>query len=515
MKLYFKKIIIPTHLQPDTIVAIFLLKKFGKEKYPGIEKAEIEIWNTLPENETSEFLFKKGFFLIDIGGGKFDHHFRGKTASQLVVEDLKITGDPALVKLLTFAERADKYGLGTISQDPIDKALGLAGLISSLNKILPASPQRVADIILPIIHAHYLEEKRRYKELPEEFEKKLKEKKAEVFIVKQKRKKLKVVVIESDNPSIVGWLRSSLGKRADVVLQKASSGHVNIITRPLKRPDLRLVAALLREEELRIQNRRVTLPPLDLIKSGKLSEVLEWYYDLATNSILNGGINPKGTPPTSIPFGKIKEIIKEGLSEVLLEKRVQPRRIKEAKYFLEVKIPLEIAKKIWEKIEGTLAGIKFHLSQNYHITLIYLGEYKSEEFTLLSEKIQSFLQEIQPFSIEIDSKNLKSGKIPGYQTKAFYFLIQEEKGGRDLEKIHLGLKEIIPQFQPQEFFPHLTVATAILGIEEEIIKEAKIKPKESFKIKFPVSKIRLTEIIRGLSGRVVYKTKHYFPLKST
>ncbi|MBZ9569621.1 2'-5' RNA ligase family protein [Patescibacteria group bacterium] len=513
MKFSYKKIFIPTILQPDTIVAVFLLKKFGKKKYPGIENAEIEVRNILPENETSDSLFKKGFFLIDIGGGKFDHHFKHKTVSQLIAEDLKISNDPSLAKLLTFAERDDKYGMGTISKDPIDKAFGLSGLISNVNKILGSDPNKVIDVILPVIHAHYLEEKRRHKDLPEEFKKKSKEKKAEVFFVKQKGKKLKVVAIESDNPSIVGWLRSSIGERADVVLQKASSGHVNIITRPLKRVDLRLVIGLLRQEEIEVQNREISFPPLELMKPGRLPKIPEWYYDLATNSILNGGVNPKGTPSTAIPFEKIKEIVKEGLGGVLFRKKA-PVRGEGTKYFLEVRVPLEIAKKIREKIESTPAGIKLHLAQNYHITLIYLGAYEPGDLSNLFEKTQAFLKKIEPFSIEINSKSLKSGIILGYETRAFYFLIPEKKGGEILKKIRPSLEKIIPQFQPVEFLPHLTIAITIPGIEEKVIKEAKIEFKKDFKIKFLVNKIRLTEIIQKPNGQIVYKSKHYFSLKA-
>lgn len=312
----YQKIIIPTRPHLDTIIAIFLLRKFGREKYPGIEKAKIEIWSTLPKNETPDSLFKEGCLLIDIGNGKFDHHSKKKTASYLVAKDLNITNDLALNKLLIYAERDDKYGLGTISSDPIDKAFGLSALITNLNKILSQNPQQVVEIILPIIHAHYKEERRRHKELPEEFERKLKQGKAEIFAAQQgKKKKLKLVAIESDNPSIAGWLRSSIGLKADIVLQKTSSGHVNIITRPLKKVDLRSTAALLRKEEILIQNRKINLSLYDLNRPGRISEIPEWYFDLATNSILNGGINIKNTPPTSIPFENIKKLLIKGLSQ--------------------------------------------------------------------------------------------------------------------------------------------------------------------------------------------------------
>jgi len=506
----YQKIILPTLPQVDTIIAIFLLKKFGKEKYPGIENASIEIWTEIPRGETEESLNKKGYFLIDVGGGKFDHHFKGKTASQIVAEDLNLEEDPALSKLLAFAERADKYGLGTISTDQIDKAFGLAGIISDLQKIYPHDPQKIVDLILPLIEAHYLEEKRRYKELPEEFEKKLKEGRAEVFIVKQGKKKLKVVAIESDNPSIVGWLRSTIGPKADVVLQRASSGHTNIITRPLKRIDLTLSVALLRKEETIRQNRG-EIPPAELIKPGKISQVPEWYYDRATNSILNGGVNPKGTSPTSIPFERIKELIKEGLSYPLFQKTSLPE-IRKAEYFLEIRIPIEVAKTIREKVESASPGVKLHLPQNYHVTLLHLGEYSSQEIISLFEKIQFVLREIKSFSIKITSQNLKEGIVPGCEIKAFYFSIPEDKGGKQLNEIQSKIKKIVPHFKTQEFFPHLTIASVSPGFEEKIIKEAKIKLKEDFEIEIPINKIRLTEILKKPDGRIVYRTKQKFLL---
>jgi len=47
-------------------LAIFILKKFGKEKYPNIENAEIEIWQELPKNETVDSLDQKGVLALDL-----------------------------------------------------------------------------------------------------------------------------------------------------------------------------------------------------------------------------------------------------------------------------------------------------------------------------------------------------------------------------------------------------------------------------------------------------------------
>ena len=307
----FTKIMLPTRPQPDTIVGIFLLKNFGKENYLGIEKATLEISATLPPNETPESLLQKGIFPIDLGGGPFDHHNKGKTASQLIAEHLGIEKSPALGKLLAYAERDDKYGKGTISQDPLDKAFGLSGLVAALNKTLPQNPNEVVEYILPLLAGHYIEEKKRTEDLPQEFAEKLQRGGAQELRIKHKGKNINVVVVESDSPSMAGFLRSGEGRKADVVIQKTGTGYVNILTRPLKRIDLRECAALLRKEEANARN--IPLQTQNLTMPGRISEVPDWYYDRATNSLLNGGTNSKGVVPTALPLKKIIEIISQGL----------------------------------------------------------------------------------------------------------------------------------------------------------------------------------------------------------
>jgi hypothetical protein len=311
----FHKIILPARPQPDTIVAIFFLKNFGKDKYPGLTEAEIEILQELPKGGTPETLSEKGILVLDLGGGTFDHHAKGKTLSQIVAEDLDIFNNPAIGKLLAYAERDDKHGKGTISIDQLDKAFGLSGLIASLNKSLSDKPEKVIAYVLPFLAAHYNEEKKRTEELPKEYEEKLKQGKAEYFEVKDSRKKLKIVIIESDSVSMAGWLRSTLGVRADVVCQKGSSGYVNILTRPLKKVNLQMLAAYLRIREAELKNKNVESDVRNVLMSSRIPEVGEWYYDRATNSILNGGTNPKGIEPTKIPLAEIKEIIKLAFSQ--------------------------------------------------------------------------------------------------------------------------------------------------------------------------------------------------------
>lgn len=315
----YKTIVLPTRAQPDTIVTIFILKKFGQTLLPGIETAPMEVWQKMPDGETEESVMEKGVLLVDLGGGRFDHHGKAEktTASRLVSEYLGVNELPALQKLLEYAERDDFFGKGTISSDALDRAFGLSGLIAVLNKNFSKEPARVVQIVLPLLEAHYEEEVRRTEEMPKEFEEKVKSGKAEIFSARQRDKNLRVVIIDSENASMPGYLRSQGGGRFDVVAQWMSSGHVNILTRPTKHIDLRSLTALLRTEEINLAGKNPDVDIRYLAKTGRLPEVPEWYYDQATNSIQNGGLNPKEIEKTKISRFSLRKLIEVGLSEAL------------------------------------------------------------------------------------------------------------------------------------------------------------------------------------------------------
>ena len=315
----FHKIVIPVRPQTDTVIAIFLLKTFGGQAFPGIESAKCEIMSSLPGSESEETLNSKGVVLLDVGGGRFDHHKKAvkTTSADLVAEFLGVADDPAIAKLLEVARRCDFYGKGTISEDALDRAFGLSGLISSFNKVYGAEAGKTVDVFLPVITAHYQEEVRRTKDMPLEVEGIIKNGKAETFIVKQRDKKLKVIIIPSDNPSLSGFLRSRLGGAHDIVAQVRTTGHLNILTRPAKRIDLRSLVALIRAEELVTRGQGGSFDMRSLSLSGKIESVPQWYYDTATNSLQNGGINTKDVEPTKLPRASLRKLFEIGLSEEL------------------------------------------------------------------------------------------------------------------------------------------------------------------------------------------------------
>jgi len=507
---FFSKIILPTRPQAETIIGIFLLKKFGKEKYPGIENAKIEIRQQIPENETAESLEKKGILCLDIGGGKFDHHHQKETLSKIIAKDLKIEENPALQKLLIYGERDDRWGKGTISNDPIDKAFGLSGLITALNKNFPEDPQRVVETILPLLEAHYKEERKKIIDLPQEFEEKLKNGKAQIFNVKQGKKKLKVIFIESANQSLAGWLKAF--QKADVVCQKTEKGYVNFTTRPLKKVDLRYLAAYLRYLEAKIRKRQINYSPKELMKPGIIPEIPEWYYDLATNSLLNGGPNPQGIEKSAIPSKNLIEIIKEALSKTPTIKKNYQTKPFPAQYFLEIRLPLEKALELHKTIIKISSGIRKHLPQNYHITLLHLGE-QNQKLEEIIKKIESVLADEKKFEITLKTSNFKAGKITGYHEKAFYFEIEKKEDIEKLKNLREKIEKILPFFKKQDFKPHLTVASVLPDLTPEVVLQANVEVEKNKEISFLVEKIKLTGAFLKPKGEVVYKTIKDFYLK--
>lgn len=308
------KITMLPRLQVDGIISCFLLTQFGEEHFPGIKNAEYVFWIDIPKEKNVEDLKKEGYILLDIGGGMFDHHAkstggREKCMSQMVAEYLGVHKDPSIKKLLEYARRDDLEGRGTVSKDPIDRAFGLSGLINNLNRSLPDDQEIVLRIVMHLIVAHYIEERKRSEDFPKEYEEKIKNNKAQLYIIETVRGPIKLVSIETDEIGIAGYLRAQ--RQIDIVVQKMSSGHVNIITQQKHMFDLSEIAKFLRIAEAQENGSQGMLIETELSNPGRVTGVDEWYFDSRARTIQNGGIRPQWTKATALPLPAIVEIVKQ------------------------------------------------------------------------------------------------------------------------------------------------------------------------------------------------------------
>ena len=306
-----KTIILPTRPQPDTIVAIFLLCQFGKEQFPGVETASVTVE---PKATPAE-----GKLLLDVGGGEFDHHGTDKCASEIVAEKLGVLKNPELRSMIAYARRDDTEGKGIVSKDPIDRTFGLSGLIASLNKQFTTDADRVVKTVLPLLEAQYKNAYEHFVELPQ-LVKSLGQ--MDMFsseTINTPIKNTKIAFVSSDHIGLPGYLRSSVGGNYRVVAQRRTSGHVNIMTKQNPKIDLSHLMALIRLHELNLAGQSAT-DEQTLYETGAHKQVPHWYFDPATNSLLNGGISPDEISATNIPWVELQAIILSALPESKIAK---------------------------------------------------------------------------------------------------------------------------------------------------------------------------------------------------
>jgi hypothetical protein len=306
-------------IQIDTSISYFLLKYFGERKFSGLDARHVEFWTELPKDKTTEQLEQEGYILIDLGLSRFDHHRLGPennkySSSHMVAKYLEIEDRPDLQKLLEFARRDDLEGKGTQSNDPIDRAFGLSGLLTNLNKSMPEKSREILEIIILLLEAHFAEENRRHELLPKEYNQMLNSNKVREFRGIQFGRQLKIIYMESDNPAMAGYVRSrAVG--AHIVIQKASSGHTNFITQQQAKIQLKKLARLIKLLEAEKNNIILQIDSLEeLEQSGRTKGLPHWYYDTRANTLQNGGINPQDIPPTKLVYKEIEDLVKEGLN---------------------------------------------------------------------------------------------------------------------------------------------------------------------------------------------------------
>lgn len=306
--------LLPTRPQTDTICSIFLFKKFGEEKFPGIGNAKVEVRHQLAEGQTFESMVKEHYIPLDLGGGTLDHHNTDKCTTELASEYLEVSDDPALGRLLQFTRRDDKEGKGILSTDPIDRAFGLPGMIASLNKLYSTDPNKVVDTVLPLLEAHYNSAQEHHVELPKEVETRKRDGTYREVQAIQGSKKLKVAFVISSKISMPGFLRSDKGSRMDVVVQKMEgSNHYSILTRQERKINLSQIMALIRLRELQLRGNNLPEDAEYVSKTGRIDEVPYWYYDPATNSLLNGSAHNKNVEESQIPWEEFQKIVLGGL----------------------------------------------------------------------------------------------------------------------------------------------------------------------------------------------------------
>ena len=495
-------ILLPTRPQPDTIVAIFLLRTFAEAQFPGVGTARVDIKHSIDPSETFESLTLKGFLPIDVGGGPFDHHAGDFCASELVAKFLCLDKDPSLTRLLQYARRDDKEGKGTLSTDGIDRAFGLSGLIASLNKMHTQDPHKIVEVVLPLLEAHYLSAREHHVLLPKEIEEKKRSGKYIEKYVTQSGKKIKMGFVISDKPSMPTYLRSQQGPRLDIVVQKTeSTNHVCVLSRQDRGIDLSSAAALIRLREGQLQGLDLGNDQTYLGKSGRIDEVPHWYFDPATNSLLNGGPHNTAVQESCIDWDEMKRIVDVGI-----EIGGAPQSIEnDSTYYFSIKVPEDSATRILSNL-AVASDVKIHAAKNLHITLEYLGTQSAKEAARIADIAKKVFADKNRFDIFLMSTQFTLGTPEGY-SRAWFLHVEPEHGG---DKIDALRQELLPALgrPSHEKMHHVT-----LGVKRsDAIPDTAVTVSQPFELEVSVTEVILVENA-NVGGKRVYKTHSTFSLQ--
>ena len=153
---------------------------------------------------------------------------------------------------------------------------------------------------MPLIEAHYYQEYQKHQSLPQEYAQALETGLAQEFTATQLGKQLKVVLLKSDNLSLTGFVRSrAVG--GDLVIQRASTDHVNFVTNQKTQLKLHELAKTIKLLEAEKNNISLLIDSLEeLFLPGKTPGLPHWFYDTRANTLQNGGMNPGSVPPTAL-----------------------------------------------------------------------------------------------------------------------------------------------------------------------------------------------------------------------
>ncbi len=298
------KILVPNKPQLDPIAATYLLGEYGEDKFPGIMNAQISYWEHAhdPSHEEIRQMEAEGTIMIDVGGGKFDHHNVDgvkECATSLVAKYLGIENKPELSALLSYVREDDLEGLHNRFGD-------LAYIIKCMYK-QGATNNKVVEYTLQILNFLQETQKDWHIRTKEEFEAKCK-----IITTKRNKSKAKIGVIETDDAQVGNY--GITVKNMAVMIIKRSTGHVFILTNKHQRIDLREIIGALRKREMELRGYQKELDPKRLRFEGKNQMIPYWFYHKALNALMNGSEALNKTEPTKISLDEIVRFVVYSIS---------------------------------------------------------------------------------------------------------------------------------------------------------------------------------------------------------
>ena len=147
------------HCSPhfDEAVGYDNAQKYGREKYPGIERATFRFFSSkrqLPSTRViEEWMQRNRTLLFGLGRGRYDEHgmLRStESCASLVAKDLGVATQPKLAELLAYTSRTD--------QEANQTSFSLPKILKTVHKLYPDQPIEVMQWMSQAVHEQAAEE---------------------------------------------------------------------------------------------------------------------------------------------------------------------------------------------------------------------------------------------------------------------------------------------------------------------------------------------------------------------
>jgi len=302
---------IVTHDRPhlDELIAIWLLRKFGEELFPGVGKAPVVFSRTKSNyyERSAVDLEKEGVLLLGVGHGRFDEHpdngslaKEGECCATLVAEALGVRDEVRLQKIFQFVVNNDLKG----TFHPFD----IAHLAKQLYGRFPDCPECVIDWVSVALEAKYWEQDQ-FWSFKEEYDSA-----ANKVEIVSGDGVIRLVWMVTESEKSRGFAFSKEGGSQDVFIRQSSSGNVQIFGNPRSAVTLSDVVKVIRLEEQRAGGEIYETDWSVLRQDGTLVCVEEWYYQDEGKMLMNGSLTAPHVPPSKIPFDRLVSLVVTVLS---------------------------------------------------------------------------------------------------------------------------------------------------------------------------------------------------------
>lgn len=309
---------IVTHHRPhaDEALAIFLLRRYGKEHFPGIDTAQLLFWDsgaTAPDGRAASSWEEDGYLLVGIGGGRFDEHVAtgddgkdGECAATLVAREIGVQDAPWLGFLLKFVQENDTIGAG----HPFDIAK-MAMKIGALVGTGYEGDMKVMEWLWLAFEAE-IHAQQDFGSAAEDFQR------ATIREFPGPTGELiKVAAVESACEQIVNYAISRSGAGMDVVIRRnPANGQVCILRAERSGIKLEDVARSVRylEQPLLPTGKPLITDFKRLGSNGTLPEIPEWFYRKQGEMLLNGSRSALDKPATKLSLNVLLDSTERALS---------------------------------------------------------------------------------------------------------------------------------------------------------------------------------------------------------